>query len=188
MVCRKSDIRQILRHSTRKLCNWALYGRLDELDSWWGSEYYKYSQRYPKTNSSKKCWKNFEILNNYKYFPGYEKQTGFSNYEKMDKFFQKTWKITSFSKAWKITSFSKVMRNRQVSQIYEKKNQKCLLKKWWKSQVCFQRHGKNHKYWANQHFSKLGVWKEDSQMIKYLGKYLWSFSENTWTIWRLIRK
>ena len=121
MVCRKFEIRKILRHSTRKLCSWALYGRLDELDSWWGSEYYKCSQRYPKTNSSKKCWKNFEILNNYKYFPGYEKQTGFSNLWKnwtsiseevrKTQGFSNTWKITSFSRLWETNKFLKFMKN-----------------------------------------------------------------------------
>ena len=135
MVCSKFEIRQVLRRSTRRLYQWALYRGLDEVELWWDRRYHKHSLCSPETNGSKKCLKNFRSLKKCRmYYWKYEKQRSFSIVE--------TW--TSFFRRHKNYKFFKVAKNRQVFRSYEKTGQ--VFSKRWEKHKVFRRHEKNHKF------------------------------------------
>ena len=80
MVCSKFEIRQVLRRSTRRLYQWALYRGLDEVELWWDRQSHQHPLCSPKTNGSKKKMflKNFRSLKKCRmYYWRCEKQISF---------------------------------------------------------------------------------------------------------------
>ena len=164
MACRKLEIRQILRHSTRRLYRWALCKRADEVELWWDRQYYQHSLCSLKTNSSKKYLKNFEVLKNVTcIIESMKNRQVFQCYETWTSFFRRHKKLQVSSKLWKTDRFFKFMKkldkylrrgekNTRFFRRHEKitsffrvmrnrqvsqiyEKLEVSLKKWWKSQV-----------------------------------------------------
>ena len=151
MVCSKFEIRQVLRHSTRRLYQWALYRGLDEAELWWDRRYHKHSLCSPKINGSKKCLKNFRSPKKcHMYYRKYEKQRSFFNVMRHGHV---------SSGAIKNYKFLKVVKNRQVFQIYEETGQ--VFSKRWEKHKVFRIHEKITR------FSKL--W-EANKFFKFMKK------------------